>query len=45
VREGQVEFIEEASKALKSREVFPGSAPCGVGKSLASLLAVLILSA
>lgn len=41
VREGQVEFIEEASKALESREVFFGSAPCGVGKSLASLLAVL----
>jgi len=41
VREGQVEFIEEASRALENREVFLGSAPCGVGKSLASLLAVL----
>ncbi|MCW3992229.1 MAG: hypothetical protein NWE79_05945, partial [Candidatus Bathyarchaeota archaeon] len=41
VREGQVEFIEEASKALKNRWVFLGSAPCGVGKSLASLLAAL----
>ena len=36
-----MEFIEETSKALENREVFLGSAPCGVGKSLASLLAVL----
>ncbi|MFQ6053705.1 MAG: hypothetical protein ACE5OO_05720, partial [Candidatus Bathyarchaeia archaeon] len=41
VRKGQAEFIEEASKALEKRKVFLGSAPCGVGKSLASLLAVL----
>ena len=41
VRKGQVDFIEEASKAIKSNEVFLGSAPCGIGKSLASLLAVL----
>jgi len=40
-RGGQVEFIEEASMALENREVFFGSAPCGVGKSLASLLTVL----
>ena len=41
IREGQVEFIEEASRALEKGEVFMGSAPCGVGKSLASLLAIL----
>ncbi|MDH5460424.1 MAG: hypothetical protein OEW71_05270, partial [Candidatus Bathyarchaeota archaeon] len=38
---GQMEFIEEASKAIKNNEVFLGSAPCGIGKSLASLLTVL----
>ncbi|MEJ2281479.1 MAG: hypothetical protein P8X97_06165, partial [Candidatus Bathyarchaeota archaeon] len=41
IRKGQLEFIEEATKALENNEVFIGSAPCGVGKSLASLLAVL----
>ena len=41
VRKGQMEFIGEASKAIKSNEVFLGSAPCGIGKSLASLLAIL----
>jgi len=41
VREGQVKFIEEAAKALENRQVFVGSAPCGIGKSLASLLSVL----
>lgn len=41
VRKEQMEFVQEAVKALKSKEVFVGSAPCGVGKSLASLLAVL----
>jgi len=41
VRKGQMEFIEEASNAIKSNKVFLGSAPCGIGKSLASLLAVL----
>jgi len=41
VRKGQMEFIGEASKAIKSNEVFLGSAPCGIGKSLGSLLAVL----
>lgn len=41
VRKEQMEFVQEAVKALKSKEIFVGSAPCGVGKSLASLLAVL----
>jgi DNA excision repair protein ERCC-2 len=41
VRPVQAEFIEEASEALEKREVFMVSAPCGVGKSLASLLTVL----
>jgi len=40
-REGQEEFVEEASHALDHGEVFYGNAPCGVGKSLASLLATL----
>jgi DNA excision repair protein ERCC-2 len=41
VREGQLKFIEEANKALENNQVFVGSAPCGIGKSLASLLSVL----
>ena len=41
VRKGQVEFIEEATKALENDQVFVGSAPCGIGKSLASLLSVM----
>ncbi len=41
VRKGQLEFIEEAAKALENNQVFVGSAPCGIGKSLASLLSVL----
>jgi len=41
VRKGQVNFIEEATKALENNQVFVGSAPCGIGKSLASLLTVL----
>lgn len=41
LREGQMGFIREATEALKNKEVFMGSAPCGIGKSLASLLAVL----
>ena len=41
VRKGQVEFVKEATKALENNEVFIGSAPCGIGKSLASLLSVL----
>jgi DNA excision repair protein ERCC-2 len=40
-RKGQSEFVHEANKAIRSREVFVGSAPCGIGKSIASLLAVL----
>jgi DNA excision repair protein ERCC-2 len=40
-REGQVQFIEEATKALESNKVFLGSAPCGIGKSLGALLSVL----
>jgi DNA-directed RNA polymerase subunit RPC12/RpoP len=40
-RKEQIEFVQAATEAMKSREVFFGSAPCGVGKSLASLLAVL----
>jgi len=41
MRKEQMEFIQEATKALRNKEVFVGSAPCGIGKSLASLLAVL----
>jgi DNA excision repair protein ERCC-2 len=41
VRKGQVKFVEEATKALENNQVFVGSAPCGIGKSLASLLSVL----
>jgi DNA excision repair protein ERCC-2 len=41
IRKGQIEFIHEATEALSRKEVFVGSAPCGIGKSLASLLAVL----
>jgi DNA excision repair protein ERCC-2 len=41
VRKGQEKFIEEATKALEDNKVFVGSAPCGIGKSLASLLSVL----
>ncbi|MDH5754527.1 MAG: hypothetical protein OEY95_04920, partial [Candidatus Bathyarchaeota archaeon] len=40
-RKGQMEFIVEASKTIKDGGIFLGSAPCGIGKSLASLLAVL----
>lgn len=40
-RTGQVQFIEEATKALESNKVFLGSAPCGIGKSLGALLSVL----
>jgi DNA excision repair protein ERCC-2 len=36
-----LKFIEEAVKALENHQVFVGSAPCGIGKSLASLLSVL----
>ena len=41
VRKGQVEFTKEATKALENNEVFVGSAPCGIGKSLAALLSLL----
>jgi DNA excision repair protein ERCC-2 len=41
MRNGQMEFVKEAAKAVKSREIFVGSAPCGIGKSLATLLAIL----
>jgi DNA excision repair protein ERCC-2 len=41
MRNGQMEFIREAVRAVKSREIFFGSAPCGIGKSLASLVAIL----
>jgi len=41
VRKGQMDFIEEASKVIKNNETLLISAPCGIGKSLASLLAVL----
>lgn len=41
VRKGQLKFVKEATKALENNEVFVGSAPCGIGKSLASLLSVL----
>lgn len=41
MRKGQMEFAQEAARAVKSREIFVGSAPCGIGKSLASLLAIL----
>jgi Rad3-related DNA helicase len=41
IRKEQVRFMEEASASLKKGGVFLGSAPCGTGKSLASLLAVL----
>jgi DNA excision repair protein ERCC-2 len=40
-RRGQMEFIEEASRAAKNGQIFLGSAPCGIGKSLASVLAIL----
>ncbi len=41
MRKGQMEFIQEAKRAIMSKEIFVGSAPCGIGKSLASLLAIL----
>jgi DNA excision repair protein ERCC-2 len=41
MRNGQTEFIQEAKKAVMNKEIFVGSAPCGIGKSLAALLAIL----
>lgn len=40
-RKGQIEFIDEVSKAIKNKAIFFASAPCGIGKSLGALLAVL----
>jgi DNA excision repair protein ERCC-2 len=40
-RKGQTEFIKEASRAIRGHRLFLGNAPCGIGKSLASILAVL----
>jgi DNA excision repair protein ERCC-2 len=42
-RQGQLKFIKEATKALEDNKVFLGSAPCGIGKSLGSLLSILPL--
>jgi DNA excision repair protein ERCC-2 len=41
IRKGQINFIQEATKALEKNQIFIGSAPCGIGKSLASFLSVL----
>lgn len=41
LRKGQMEFVKEASSAIGGHQVFLGNAPCGIGKSLASILAVL----
>lgn len=41
IRKGQMRFTKEASKAMKNNEIFFGNAPCGIGKSLAALLAIL----
>ena len=43
LRPTQADFVEDAFETLKAHGVFIGSAPCGIGKSLASLLAVLPL--
>jgi len=40
-RKEQNDFIKEATDALNKDRIFLGSAPCGIGKSLASLLAIL----
>jgi len=40
-RQEQLEFIKASSEALENHQVFIGSAPCGIGKSLAAVLAVL----
>jgi DNA excision repair protein ERCC-2 len=40
-RQEQLGFIRSSSEALKNHQVFIGSAPCGIGKSLAALLAVI----
>jgi len=41
LRKGQLEFIEDASATIRGRRIFLGNAPCGIGKSLAAVLAVL----
>ena len=41
MRKGQMEFTSSASKAIRANDILLVSAPCGIGKSLASLLAVL----
>ncbi|UCD96583.1 MAG: ATP-dependent DNA helicase [Candidatus Bathyarchaeota archaeon] len=40
-RQEQLEFIASSSEALKNHQVFIGSAPCGIGKSLAALLTII----
>ncbi len=41
LRKGQKEFIDEASTTIRDHRIFLGNAPCGIGKSLAAILAVL----
>ena len=41
LRKGQMEFIGGVFRAISGHQVFLGNAPCGIGKSLASVLAVL----
>ena len=41
IRKEQNDFIKEASSALSKNRIFLGNAPCGIGKSLASLLAII----
>jgi len=41
IREMQKQFTKEVEKGISSNQIFIGSAPCGIGKSLAALLAVL----
>ncbi|UCE28751.1 MAG: ATP-dependent DNA helicase [Candidatus Bathyarchaeota archaeon] len=36
-----MEFVSSASKTIKANDILLASAPCGIGKSLASLLAIL----
>jgi DNA excision repair protein ERCC-2 len=43
VRDGQLDFARSAHKCLNQGKTFLGSAPCGIGKSLAALLASLPL--
>jgi DNA excision repair protein ERCC-2 len=41
IREKQIQFTKEIEKGVNNNQVFIGSAPCGIGKSLAALLAIL----